>query len=170
MTKAAGSKRVVVGDAASYKKLFDEGRGLDAVPAEPGAAAQQRPPLAGDVAAFTKERALAQFSTDHLECVATRRCGAEMQCAAPAAARSRHRPTQQPVRGGPAGRAHAEGGRRRHVQGPQGKRAARRVQSSIIVAESAATQVRLWPGWEVDLSGAGGDLLYQVYRDTHAHA
>jgi hypothetical protein len=31
-------------------------------------------------------------------------------------------------------------------------------------------QVRLWPGWTVDLSGGGRDLYYQVYRDAHAHA
>ena len=31
-------------------------------------------------------------------------------------------------------------------------------------------KVRLWPGWTVDLSGKGGKLLYQVYRDEHAHA
>jgi hypothetical protein len=31
-------------------------------------------------------------------------------------------------------------------------------------------KVRVWPGWTVDLSGKGGALLYQVYRDEHAHA
>ena len=30
--------------------------------------------------------------------------------------------------------------------------------------------VRLWPGWTVDLSGDGHDLVYQAYRDMHAHA
>ena len=31
-------------------------------------------------------------------------------------------------------------------------------------------KVRVWPGWTLDLSGKGGQLLYQVYRDEHAHA
>jgi hypothetical protein len=31
-------------------------------------------------------------------------------------------------------------------------------------------KVRVWPGWTIDLSGKGGQLLYQVYRDQHAHA
>jgi hypothetical protein len=31
-------------------------------------------------------------------------------------------------------------------------------------------QVRLSPGMHVDLSGKAGDLVYEVYRDEHAHA
>lgn len=34
----------------------------------------------------------------------------------------------------------------------------------------ARAQVLLQPGAQVDLSGAGGDLVYEVYRDEHAHA
>ena len=31
-------------------------------------------------------------------------------------------------------------------------------------------KVRLFPGWVIDLHGKGGELQFEVWRDTHAHA
>jgi hypothetical protein len=31
-------------------------------------------------------------------------------------------------------------------------------------------KVRLYPGWVIDLHGKGGELQFEVWRDTHAHA
>lgn len=31
-------------------------------------------------------------------------------------------------------------------------------------------KVRVFPGWVLDLNGSGGELVYEVWRDSHAHA
>ena len=62
--KAGHATSAIVGDRASYEAAFAERR--EEAPSEAGEEAEGAPPLAYDVGEFSRERALAQFSTDHL--------------------------------------------------------------------------------------------------------
>ena len=118
-------RSAIVGDAASFAAAFESGEGepSEAEAAKGEGHGQEAPPkLACDVAAFTAERALAQFSTDGL--------GNLYVMDLPGAHTLK-------VDGTAVGKEH---------------------------------KVRVWPGWTIDLSGEGAELLYQIYRDEHAHA
>ena len=125
MQHDATHRSAIVGDAASFAAAFESGEGAASeakAAAGEGREACEAPKLACDVAAFTGERALAQFSTDGL--------GSLYVMDLPGAHTLK-------VDGTALGKEH---------------------------------KVRVWPGWTIDLSGQGGELLYQIYRDEHAHA
>ena len=125
MQHDATHRSAIVGDAASFAAAFESGEGAASeakAAAGEGREGCEAPKLACDVAAFTGERALAQFSTDGL--------GSLYVMDLPGAHTLK-------VDGTALGKEH---------------------------------KVRVWPGWTIDLSGQGGELLYQIYRDEHAHA
>ena len=124
MRQDATHRAAIVGDAASFAAAFQsaEGDASEAEAAEGEGGEQAPPELACDVAAFTAERALAQFSTDGL------------------------------------GNLYVMDLPGQHTLKVDG------------TAVGKAHKVRVWPGWTIDLSGGGNELLYQLYRDEHAHA
>lgn len=99
---------VVVGDKHSFEAFVAD----KPVPAK----------LVADVSEWTKEKGLAEFSTDHL------------------------------------GNLYVEdlpGAHELKIDG-----------SGV----GKGRKVRVFPGWILDLSGTGSELLFEVWRDTHAHA
>ena len=74
MMKAGHATSAIVGDRASYEAAFAARR--EAAPSAEGEEAEEgAPPLAVDVGEFSRERALAEFSTDHLGVRRMRRAG-----------------------------------------------------------------------------------------------
>jgi hypothetical protein len=149
MGKDASHRSAIVGDATSFAAAFETAEG-DASEAEAARAEGEAPPaLACDVAEFADgEHALAQFSTDGLV------RAPEMDDIA--TARADMRATS--ILLFPQGNL--------YVMDLPGEHELK-VDGTAVGKEH---KVRLWPGWTVDLSGKGGKLLYQVYRDEHAHA
>ena len=149
MKQDATHRSAIVGDAASFAAAFEsaEGEASEAEAAKgEGHGGEEAPPkLACDVASFTAEHALAQFSTDGLGAPSLRYGYSALACS-------------RLLLRYPLGNLYVMDLPGEHTLKVDG------------TAVGKEHKVRVWPGWTIDLSGQGCALIYQVYRDEHAHA